>query len=121
MSASKDTGGKTSFFDLPLTMLGAVAKISAVGRKKYGLLNWPKGAPASRVFDSIFRHLLQWYYVQNVDPESRMTHLAHVAWWALAGLHYELGGTLDDDRLSLTDSEKQIILDLVYEKGSWKS
>lgn len=118
MSADKDIRGKASFYDSPLQALPAIARVAEFGRRKYSAFNWLAGAPASRVLDSVQRHLLMWWSDGRPDHESGESHLAHVAWWAMVGLVYERLGMLENDRPGFTDSEKDVIMKDIYKTSS---
>lgn len=90
--------GKAEFFDAPILALAEVAKVAAYGRSKYDQYNWKKGGPASQYHDCRQRHELKYWYGQDKDSESKCSHLAHIAWNALAALELQITGNLDDNR-----------------------
>lgn len=63
--------------------LKGVAAVSSYGEQKYERYNYLKGAPASESVSSLLRHLLAWHTGEDNDSESKLSHLAHVAWNAL--------------------------------------
>ena len=80
----------------PMFMLGQVMNL---GRRKYGLMNWRSTEVlASVYYDAALRHLMAWYDGQDDDPESGMSHLAHVMACMTVLLDAELHKRLKDDR-----------------------
>jgi hypothetical protein len=68
--------------------LEEIAKVTAFGEKKYTKKGWLAVADAERRYkDALLRHLMA---DEEVDPESRHLHLAHMAWNALAVLELHL-------------------------------
>lgn len=68
------------------------------GAKKYAERNWERGIPRSSQKGALDRHLALYWAGENLDPESGLPHLAHVAWHALTLLALHLRGVGDDDR-----------------------
>ncbi len=97
--ARRDTQDAKPRYDLiPLPALKRLADLYARGAIKYGEHNWQKGMPFSRVYASLFRHLIQW-----AEGDTAEDHMAAVAWNAFALMTYEewirekkLLATLDD-------------------------
>lgn len=76
------------------------AVVMALGAKKYGEWNWR----ANKVKASIYvaaarRHLMDWFDGQDIDPESGVSHLAHVRACMGILLDAEATGNLVDDRM----------------------
>lgn len=70
--------------------LMAVAKVSEFGATKYNRNNWVGVKDAKvRYRAAMLRHELQ-DWNEKIDSESKLLHLAHVAWNALAILELEL-------------------------------
>lgn len=70
--------------------LEEVAKVWAFGADKYEKGNWRYVSNGlDRYTNALVRHLLA-EKDKNVDPESGLYHAAHVAWNALARLHFLL-------------------------------
>jgi Domain of unknown function (DUF5664) len=79
-----------------LLHLGEVMKLGAI---KYGPFNWRQTpVPAETYVDAIGRHLLSWQDGESVDPESGMSHLAHIMASCAILIDAEENGMLDDDR-----------------------
>ena len=85
--------GKTRYDLIPPLGLRRVADIYGRGADKYDDWNWAKGQPYTRVYASLFRHLMQW---RNGDTDE--DHMAAVAWAALCLLHFD-----ETDRTDLDD------------------
>lgn len=83
--SKRDTqDGKPRFDLIPPTSLHRLADLYARGAEKYGDNNWQKGQPMSRVYASLFRHLIAWREGKRDED-----HMAAVAWNAFALMFYE--------------------------------
>ena len=72
-------------FEKPLTEL---CKVWEFGANKYGVSNWKKVDNAeNRYTNAMIRHLLA-ESSEVTDKETELLHAAHVAWNALARLHF---------------------------------
>lgn len=92
---------KTPLGLLPWTALVQVAKVFAVGAKKYGAYNWrTKGQPVQHVtyVEAAFRHLAAYMDGQTIDPETGCNHLAHAACGLLILLDAQAVGNSIDNR-----------------------
>ena len=78
--------------------LRAVADITTYGSHKNEMYNFLKGASSSESVSSLLRHLDAWWRGEELDPESKLHHLAHLAWNALRLCDEHLRGTSIDDR-----------------------
>ena len=75
-----------------LAQLGAIdpasllelAKVAGYGQAKYARFNYLRGFDWSLLIDALYRHLLAFQNGEELDPESGLSHAAHVAWHALA-------------------------------------
>ena len=65
-----------------------LAKIFTMGAKKYAPNNWLKGMPWMDVIASLERHLAEFKKGVDFDEESKLLHMAHVAWNAMAIVSY---------------------------------
>lgn len=81
---SKDQSAKADKGKLELSLVNprlvkAVAEVRMYGTKKYGdSENWRKVEP-KRYVDALYRHLLAYIEGNEVDEESGLSHLAHMA------------------------------------------
>lgn len=76
--------GKPRYDLIPTEGLHRLADLYARGAAKYDENNWKKGQPYSRVYASLFRHLMQWR-----EGDRSEDHMAAVAWNAMAIMFYE--------------------------------
>jgi hypothetical protein len=85
-----------------------IAAALLTGAAKYGVGNYRTIPIAARVYGAaIKRHVGAWLEGQELDPESGLSHLAHIG----ANVHVLFGaldaGTLQDDRGPAVRSEEQ--------------
>ncbi len=95
---TRHNAGKRRWGLLPFNALEEVVKVLEVGAIKYGSFNWQKGLSWTETFESLQRHLLKWFNGENVDEESGLNHMAHVATNSLFLLYFVLTGKGRDDR-----------------------
>ena len=70
--------------------LWEVGRVGTFGANKYGENNWMYLDNAkSRYLDALCRHLFQYMEGYYYDGESKLPHLAHMCWNALALLKFE--------------------------------
>lgn len=90
---------KTPLGLIPPYAMEQTAWVHKLGSDKYGPYNWRKtGVCASTYVNAILRHLNAWRDGENLDPESGISHLAHVACSCNILLDADYCGTLQDDR-----------------------
>lgn len=76
---------------LPLELIEKVVEVYHMGCQKYGENTWqnlPNGENRYRA--ALMRHMTAHCKGETKDPESGLLHLQHVAWNALAMLHFAL-------------------------------
>jgi len=78
--------------------LGEIAKVLTHGAKKYDAHNWRGGFIWSRVLGAALRHLLSFIGGEDKDPESGLSHLAHVGCCIMFLLEFETTHKHLDDR-----------------------
>lgn len=77
----------------------AVAKVLKHGADKYGPWNWRgESINASNYISAIQRHTLAFLSGEDVDPESGLPHLAHIAATAHILMDATEHGRVNDDR-----------------------
>jgi hypothetical protein len=104
MNTPNDPKGAAGALKTPLGLIPSYAMeqtawVHKLGADKYGPYNWRKtGVCASTYVNAILRHLNAWRDGETVDPESGISHLAHVACSCNILLDAGFCGTLQDDR-----------------------
>lgn len=104
MNTPNDPKGAVGALKTPLGLIPSYAMeqtawVHKLGSDKYGPFNWRKtGVCASTYVNAILRHLNAWRDGETVDPESGISHLAHVACSCNILLDAGFCGTLQDDR-----------------------
>lgn len=74
----------------------AYARVASFGAKKYEPWNWAKGLPMSQIKSSLERHLWAYFEGEDKDDESKLSHLDHVLWNAIALVYNEYHQIQDD-------------------------
>lgn len=75
------------------------AWVHKLGAEKYGPYNWREtGVCATTYVAAIMRHLNAWRDGEDLDPESGISHIAHVACSCNILLDAQHCNTLQDDR-----------------------
>lgn len=97
----KKDAGKVPHELLPEDALEQVARVLAFGARKYRPRGWEDGIEYSRVYGAIKRHGKAWFQDrEELDPETGLSHLAHLACEVLFVLAFHMrgadGGSLDD-------------------------
>ncbi len=98
-----DTGGqkgiKQERFDLiPVEPLEDLARVYGYGATKYDDHNWRKGYSWSLSFGAMMRHAWAFWRGEDLDPESGLPHMAHVAWHCMTLLWFSQYRKEKDDR-----------------------
>lgn len=77
------------------------------GATKYGAYNWrASGVRASTYVSALRRHVSKWWNGENVDPKTKVHHLANAAACLIILIDAELQGKLNDDRPPKQDLDK---------------
>lgn len=74
------------------------AKVMGEGKNKYGAQNWRAGLAWSRVIGAAYRHLGAFNDGQDLDPETGLSHVAHLLCCAMFLLEYISTHPEMDDR-----------------------
>lgn len=84
---------------VPPALVEETALAFADGAKKYEPYNWREsGASVSVYYAAALRHLQAYWDGEDISPDARVNHLAHVAACMAVLLDCERAGNLDDDR-----------------------
>jgi hypothetical protein len=70
---------KPDFSLIDAEWLEEVAKVMTFGKRKYAAHNWRKGIALSRVLSAGLRHLWAVVGGEDNDPETGLSHLAHLS------------------------------------------
>lgn len=94
-----------------------LAKVLAIGAKKYGRYNWQKGMPWSKVLASLKRHLNAFEQGKDIDEETQALgtptyHMAHIMCNAMFLTEYYKTFSQGDDRYHRYLDAPKIALDL---------
>lgn len=90
---------KTPLGLIPPHAMEQTAWVHKLGADKYGPWNWREtGVCASTYVNAILRHLNAWRDGEDLDPESGISHLAHVACSANILMDAGYCNKLQDDR-----------------------
>jgi hypothetical protein len=108
MSAIKHDKGKPRLELLSVPALNQIAGALAFGAGKYGDHNWREGFDWSRLYGAALRHLTAHMDGEDKDPESGLSHLAHLGCCVMFLLEHEARGLGKDDRYKATTKEDNI-------------
>ena len=88
--AVRHDGDKTDWSLMPWECVEEINKVLDFGAKKYSANNWKAGNGFSwtRVLSSMLRHTFAWSRGEDLDPESGLSHLAHMGANVLFLLYY---------------------------------
>jgi hypothetical protein len=108
MTKYPDDNPKTAFgeakpkmSDTPTIGVQEMGRVFTGGAAKYGRFNWRDHAVSATVYyDAAQRHLMAWFRGEDLDPESGVSHLAHVMACCNILLDAEKHGKLNDNRLT---------------------
>ncbi len=80
------------------TAIFELAKVLEFGKKKYSSWNWSKGLSYSRILAAMLRHAFKYMAGEDKDPETGLSHIAHVMCCCMFILHFEKFRPDLDDR-----------------------
>jgi hypothetical protein len=104
MSTPNDPKGAIGATKTPLALIPPFAMeqtawVHKLGSQKYGHYNWRKtGVCATTYVAAIMRHLNAWRDGEDLDPESGISHIAHIACSCNILLDAQHCNMLQDDR-----------------------
>lgn len=70
--------GKLRVDLVPTQAIEGIAEVLTFGLDKYPERNWSKGMPWSKVYSSMFRHMLAFWKGEDLDKESQLSHIKHI-------------------------------------------
>lgn len=75
--AVKNDSGKPRMSLVPPEAIYAMARVLTHGAGKYSDHNWRKGFKWSRLLDAALRHIAAFQWREDIDIETKESHLAH--------------------------------------------
>lgn len=96
----KNDGGKPTFELIPFDLLADVNKVLQHGKCVYGVGNWRKkpGFKLSRCYNALLRHMFAWWNGEDLDPQTKISHLAHAMCNLLFMMYHFKNNKESDDR-----------------------
>jgi len=94
----KDDAEKLRYDLVPWDAVDEIVKVLTFGAGKYDDRNWESGMDWSRLIAAGFRHFTAWAKGESRDPETGLSHLAHLGCCILFLLAYEKRKVGTDDR-----------------------
>jgi hypothetical protein len=91
----KETSGKLRWTLLPLDALKEVVKVLEYGARKYSADNWQK-VDKEKYKEALWRHWVAYNQGEKKDPETGLSHLAHLLCDGLFLLWFNLQEDKDD-------------------------
>lgn len=82
--------GKLRYDLLSPEALKETVRVLTFGSVKYGDNNWRKGLKFGRVFGALMRHLWDWWWGEELDPETGISHLSHASCCLMFLSHYNV-------------------------------
>lgn len=98
MTGLRYNEGKLRWGLLSWPALAELVQVLMFGARKYSSWNWTNGLSWTQTFESMQRHAIAWYQGEDTDPETGLSHIAHVFCNAMFLLHFILFKTGTDDR-----------------------
>lgn len=98
IGGSRYNDGKIRWSLMSVHALRELIKVLEFGAKKYASWNWSNGLSWTDTYDSLQRHATAWLGGEDKDPETGLSHMAHVLCNAMFLVHFVVTGTGRDDR-----------------------
>lgn len=95
---TKHDTGKPALSLIPRVALEAEARVFGLGAVKYERFNFKKGFKYSRLIDAALRHIIAFNDGEDLDLETKESHLAHARCCLAMLLDTISLGTAEDDR-----------------------
>jgi len=90
--------GKVQTKEIDPDFILGIGKVLTKSREKYPAFNWTKDTPWSVPYESMMRHLLMFQQGENLDNESKESHLLHAATNLMFLYYYTKNNQEMDDR-----------------------
>lgn len=104
----KFDSGKAPMELLSHQALLQIAKVFGHGAEKYGRYNYRAGLSWSRVIGAAYRHLGAFNSGEDLDPESGLSHIAHLGCCVIMLLDYVKDNPNLDDRYKCPTQKEKI-------------
>jgi hypothetical protein len=109
-SGVKYDDNKAAIHLVPMLALAGVGGVMGYGAKKYATHNWAKGIHLMRLIGACFRHLAAFTFGQDLDPESGLNHLDHLAASAMMAREMHALRPELDDRNKYDDPDPMALI-----------
>lgn len=76
--ATRHNEGKPKWSLVDFKALEGLVRVLEFGSAKYGDYNYKKGFPRKEIMDSLLRHIFAILNGEEIDPESGLSHVAHI-------------------------------------------
>jgi hypothetical protein len=86
---TKHDNGKRQLTLLPFESLELITDVLMFGAEKYDRDNWKECKDTNRYKDALLRHLTEVQKGHDIDPETGLSHLAHMGCNILFLLYFE--------------------------------
>ncbi len=118
----KYDGGKPRISLIPTDYLDGLMKVLEFGACKYEVDNWKKCKDPIRFYDAAFRHMEAVRGGEELDPESGIAHMYHVACDIMMYQWLTENKEKSDDRFARVSKvpEKEADKEGVFNAGIWK-
>lgn len=94
----KHDDGKPRMELLSWVALREMARVLSFGANKYSDHNWRAGFKWTRLVGAALRHIHKWNDGEDLDEETKLSHLAHAAVEIMFLLEHEIKKLGEDDR-----------------------
>lgn len=94
----RENEGKLKWSLVDFKALEPMVKVLEYGMDKYSAHNWKKGLPVTEISESLIRHLISFLSGEDIDGESGLPHVGHIACNAMFLSHMALFRSDMDDR-----------------------
>lgn len=106
---SRYNEGKPEWSLVPQSALIPMVRVLEYGKKKYSAFNWTKGLSITEVCESLKRHLDAFMEGEDMDGESKLSHIGHIQCNALF-LSWMMEHRSDmDDRININELDLDIL------------